>query len=131
MQTNRRHSINKSSRGDHGAQFFGSSGFGAQSVGGYEDEFAVALGGTGGDGAFKIAVVDAGGESTHELWQIRRRAKDAPRIIGTCIRGDGGARASILGELIKILSAAGKNTKHVRFFADDGEETELSAEPHE
>jgi hypothetical protein len=35
-----------------------------------------------------------------------------------------------LGELIEILPAAGANMKGVRFFADDGIETELDAEPH-
>ena len=90
-----------------------------------------ALSGTGGDSAFKIAVVDAGGDGAHELWQISRRTKDAPRVIGACIRGDGRARASRLGKLIEILTAAGANMKHVRFFADDGEESELGAEPHE
>ena len=90
-----------------------------------------ALGGTGGDGGLKIAVGDAGADSAHELWQISRRAKDAPRVIGACIRGDGRAGASGLGELIEILPAAGTNMKGVRFFLDDGEETELGAEPHE
>jgi len=90
-----------------------------------------ALGGTGGDGAFEIAVVDAGRESAHEPGQISRRAKDAPRIIGACIRGDGRAGASGLGKMIEILPAAGANMKGVRFFADDGKETELGAEPHE
>lgn len=85
-----------------------------------------ALGGTGGDGALKIAVGDAAGEGTHELGQIRRWAKDAPRVIG----GDGCAGASGLDELIKILPAAGANMEGVRFFADDGIKTELGAEPH-
>ena len=88
------------------------------------------LGGTGGDGAFKIAVVDAGGEFAHEPGQISRRTKDAPWVIGACIRGDGCAGACSLGELIEILTAAGANMKGVWFFADDGEESELGAEPH-
>ena len=89
-----------------------------------------ALSGTGGDGTLKVAVVDAGCESAHELRQISRRAQEAPRVIGAGIRGDGRAGASRLGELIEILTAAGTNMKGVRFFADDGKETELSAEPH-
>ena len=90
-----------------------------------------ALGGTGGDSRLKVPVVDAFTESVHELWQIRRRAKDAPRVIGACIRGDGRAGASSLGELIEILTAAGTNMKGVRVFADNGIKAELSAESHE
>ena len=41
-----------------------------------------------------------------------------------------GAGASRLGKLIEILTAAGTNVEGVRFFTDDGEETELGAEPH-
>ena len=80
-----------------------------------------ALSGTGGDGALKIAVVDAGGEGAHEAWQISRRTKDAQGVVGACIRGDGRAGASGMGELVEILPAAGANMKGVRFFADDGQ----------
>ena len=88
------------------------------------------LGGTGGDGGLKIAIVDAGGESAHEFGQIRRRAQDAPRVVGACKRCDECARASSLGELLQILPAAGTDVEGVRFFADDGEESKLGAEPH-
>jgi hypothetical protein len=39
--------------------------------------------------------------------------------------------AGSLGELVQILSAAGTNVERVRFFADNREESELGAEPHD
>ncbi len=89
-----------------------------------------ALGGTGGDGVLKIAVVDAGGECAHEAWQISRGTDDTPRVVGACIRCAGRACAGRLRELVQILPAAGTNRVGVRFFADAGKKADLGAEPH-
>lgn len=88
------------------------------------------LGETGGDGTLEVAVVDAGTESAHELRQISRGTDDAPGVIGACIRGDGRACASSKSEFIQVLPAASANVEGVRFFANDGEESKLRAEPH-
>jgi hypothetical protein len=79
------------------------------------------LGGTGSNGAFEITVVDATGENLHEGGQFVRRAKDAPRVIGTCVGGDGCTGASGLSEFVQIFPAAGTNVEGARFYADDGQ----------
>lgn len=89
------------------------------------------LGGTGGNGTLEVAVVDAVGEGTHESRQFGSRTKNAPRVIGTWVGGEGRACACGKSEILKILPATSTDVEGVRVLFDDGEESKLGAEPHD